>query len=314
MKAISLRQPWADFVVNGCKTLELRTWQTAYRGHLAIHASKSVALDACTLYHIDPRKLVTGALIGAVELVDIIQVDELVFESRKDDHLAAGFFQPPLFGWVLTDPRRIDPPVPCRGHMSLFNVDLAPENAPSLPAAQTVALEPQAELAPNQVQEIDLDSRRPFELWVRPDPTTPGGHLGYRLVIQQHWVTAPAQPQLFGLESPGRKQVVELGGVALSAVIDAVLEALRLNGYNAPDLHANRRTVFHLTEESGVRLALLFLAVRPVSKVERIDAISYAIRSLSNEELYYWFSKCAHPDRSRADRAQKALRILVSEE
>ena len=41
MKAISLKQPWADLIVNGIKDIENRTWKTSYRGKLFIHASKS---------------------------------------------------------------------------------------------------------------------------------------------------------------------------------------------------------------------------------------------------------------------------------
>ena len=314
MKAISLRQPWADLVVSGRKTLELRTWRTSHRGPLAIHASKNVNLEACTKFQIDPRRLVTGALIGTAELVDIIAVDGVVFDARKNEHLAEGFFQPPLQGWVLANPHRMDVPLPYSGHMSLFTVDLEEAKDLTLQSIQATYPDPQEEPAAILIQEGEMDSRRPFELWVRPEEAAGGSLLGYRLEIQQHWLEKPSQPELIGLATPNRQSIVELKGTTLSAVIDAVLEALRLNNYNAPDLHARRRTVFHLSEESGVRLALLFLAVRPISKLPRIEAISYAIRSMSAEELYYWFSKCANPDRSRAERAQKALRILVAEE
>ena len=34
MKALSIRQPWAELIMQGRKTLELRTWRTNYRGAL----------------------------------------------------------------------------------------------------------------------------------------------------------------------------------------------------------------------------------------------------------------------------------------
>jgi activating signal cointegrator 1 len=40
MKALSLWQPWASLVALGIKTIETRSWETKYRGPLAIHAAK----------------------------------------------------------------------------------------------------------------------------------------------------------------------------------------------------------------------------------------------------------------------------------
>jgi len=103
-----------------------------------------------------------------------------------------------------------------------------------------------------------------------------------------------------------------LAGVTLRAVADQVLEALRENSYKATDLGPSRREPFALQEEWGVRLGLLFLAVKPISKVNRIEAISSGIWEMTSEELYYWYSKCT--SRAKAERAQKALRLLLANE
>jgi hypothetical protein len=39
MKAISLSQPWASAIALDLKSIETRSWQTKYRGRIAIHAS-----------------------------------------------------------------------------------------------------------------------------------------------------------------------------------------------------------------------------------------------------------------------------------
>ena len=41
-KCLSLKQPYADLVVSGKKTIELRTWNTKFRGEFLVHASKKV--------------------------------------------------------------------------------------------------------------------------------------------------------------------------------------------------------------------------------------------------------------------------------
>jgi hypothetical protein len=122
MKAISLYQPWAGWVVEGRKTLELRSWETRYRGPLLIHASRTVHKAACRAYGIDPGTLPDGALVGAVEVVDIVWIDEKAFGARKMEHLASGYFEPPLYGWVLANPLAFAESVPWRGRPGLFYV------------------------------------------------------------------------------------------------------------------------------------------------------------------------------------------------
>ena len=41
MKCLSILQPWAWAIIHGGKDVENRTWRTAYRGPLLIHASLS---------------------------------------------------------------------------------------------------------------------------------------------------------------------------------------------------------------------------------------------------------------------------------
>ncbi len=43
MKALSLLQPWVTLVILGVKQIETRSWSTAYRGPLLIHASRGKA-------------------------------------------------------------------------------------------------------------------------------------------------------------------------------------------------------------------------------------------------------------------------------
>jgi hypothetical protein len=103
---------------------------------------------------------------------------------------------------------------------------------------------------------------------------------------------------------------VTLGGDTLRAVSDHVLDALREAGYKATDLSPVRRAPFRLPEAVGVRLGLVFLAVKPLNRLDRIEAISHGIRQMTLEELYYWYSKCTATD--TAGQAQKALRLLLA--
>ena len=42
MKALSVRQPWAELIVAGLKDVENRTWRTDYRGPVLIHAGMKI--------------------------------------------------------------------------------------------------------------------------------------------------------------------------------------------------------------------------------------------------------------------------------
>lgn len=49
MRCISLHQPWASLIALGAKRIETRSWDTSYRGPLAIHAAKKrFGLDSPT--------------------------------------------------------------------------------------------------------------------------------------------------------------------------------------------------------------------------------------------------------------------------
>ena len=119
MKTLTVRQPWASLIVAGQKTVENRSRPTAYRGPLAIHAGKSTA-------HIGPGSaLITGAIIGIVDLVDCLPlaaVDPAELEAHGP------------WCWILRHPRRITP-IFCRGSLSFFESELPAE--PVTQATQT---------------------------------------------------------------------------------------------------------------------------------------------------------------------------------
>lgn len=294
MKALSIRQPWAEFIVQGRKTIELRTWQTRYRGPLAIHASQTASEESCVAYGVDPTTLARGALVGTVTLADIIMLDKESWEALRTEHMSLRPFPGPVFGWRLENPQRLPQPVPLWGRMSLFDV---PDEV-ALGVAEAVG----ADVDSGTV--VEYNPEKPFELRVVPRDKSYGLALSqWPLMGNGHELQpAPTKPQ----------RLVELAGDPLRAVSDHVMDALRRAGYKATDLSRERRKPFLLDEETGLRLGLLFLAVRPLSRMDRIEAISGGLRTMPSEEAYYWFSKCTA--RATAVNAQRALRILLADE
>ena len=310
VKALSFRQPWAELVLRGQKSLDLRTWHTRYRGPLAIYAPQTIEREACEAYGLDPADLPTGAVVGLVDLIRIVELDEALYAERAGEHLNARRHREPLYGWELADPQRLATPQPAQGRHRLFEVDLQAPGDITLSAAVADEEAPGPE---TRATGATWDSSLPFELRVAPGTGRADAQAGYRLALFQRIVEAPStEPDLYGRSPAQMQPLVELGGGALRAVADHVIQALRDNGYRATDLGPVRREPFVLEEKWGVRLGLLFLAVRPITKVERIEAISRGIRDMTGEELYYWFSLCTN--RASGPRGQRALRVLLAEE
>ncbi len=323
MKTLSIRQPWAELIILGRKTLELRTWTVKHRGPLAIHASQTVEREACLAHALDPDQVTAGAAIGVVDLVEIVELDADSYAARRSEHLAdEPWGGGPLYGWRLTNPRRLPEPVPMRGRMGVFEVQL-PGDWKSRQPSQSLPSQAEPQSAQADFAKVAATSSRPprtpdtgarqFDLRVLPVSVTSPGEPAYRLALHQRAVEPPAeQSGLYEPESPPTHRIAELGGATLRAVADHVMESLRANGYKPTDLGPGRREPFRLAEESGVRLGLLFLAVRPIMKVERIEVITLGIRAMTSEEVYYWYSKCTGGP--AAERAQRALRVLLAEE
>ena len=138
------------------------------------------------------------------------------------------------------------------------------------------------------------------------------GEPAYRLALPQLEVEAPPDQRGLYEAGPAATRRTRSWAVRRSAWWPTrCWSRCRDNGYKGTDLSGGRREPFTLAEESGVRLGLLFLAVRPITKVDRIEVISQGIRALTSEEAYYWYSKCTSGP--AAERALRALRVLLAD-
>jgi hypothetical protein len=122
MKCLTVRQPWAWALVAGPKRVENRSWATAHRGPLLIHAGLSRAeRAACRLVPGCPDfdGLPLGALVGAVRLDDCVRLDALT-GGLFGGGLPA-FAEGP-WCWLVSAPVALPAPVPWRGGRGVFDV------------------------------------------------------------------------------------------------------------------------------------------------------------------------------------------------
>ena len=125
MKCLSVSQPYADLIVQGKKTIELRTWNTKFRGEFLVHAPFKVKKDACKRLGIDETKLRTVVIIGKAEIFDV-KVYNLVSELKADykKHFATEEFLRHKYGFLLKKPKELLMPIPYKGSLGFFNVHL----------------------------------------------------------------------------------------------------------------------------------------------------------------------------------------------
>lgn len=65
-----------------------------------------------------------------------------------------------------------------------------------------------------------------------------------------------------------------------------------------------------LSESSGIRLTIAFLAMKRLQKYEKLTTVADSIARMSLEECYYWHAKCRSPS---SPNGVKALRVLLAD-
>jgi hypothetical protein len=126
LKVLSVRQPWASLLLSGEDWCENRSWDTKHRGPLWIHASSKIEKAECEAFGIDVRRLVSGAIIGVVEVVDVFHIDELEERLPAIDrkyHLndeVGPEFVCGEYCWIVANPRALKTPIPAKGKLNLW--------------------------------------------------------------------------------------------------------------------------------------------------------------------------------------------------
>lgn len=121
VRALTVKQPWAELIVTGLKDVENRSKRTSYRGRFAVHAGlKRADFDDLDLSAM-PRKLRrpiedawqrhdnAGRVLGTVELVDCV------------DNSPSPWAISSYWHWILRDPRPYARAIPAKGQLGLWD-------------------------------------------------------------------------------------------------------------------------------------------------------------------------------------------------
>ena len=104
MKALSIKQPFAELILQGRKKIELRKWKTNFRGEFLIHAPKIPDKKAMKAFGF--TSLPCGCIVGKANLINVKKYNDKE-EHRKDKkfHLASDFWG--NYGFILNDIKRV---------------------------------------------------------------------------------------------------------------------------------------------------------------------------------------------------------------
>lgn len=136
MKAISLYEPWATFIMLGWKTIETRThvrFRSLEKETILIHAARKVDGSLETLKYLNKDQLskfrewvnshyfrkTLGKLLGSVYVSEF----KLLFPSHSQQALIDCDPDDEIrYGIILERPCPLVKPIPYKGHQGIFNV------------------------------------------------------------------------------------------------------------------------------------------------------------------------------------------------
>ncbi len=112
-------------IISRKKEIELRNWNTNFRGEFLIHAPIKIRLDDCKRLKIT-KKLVTGVIIGKAELYDVKKYNSSKkVKVDKEFHLSSKKFQGKTFGFMLKNAKSLRVPIPWKGQLGFFDVSFS---------------------------------------------------------------------------------------------------------------------------------------------------------------------------------------------
>ena len=124
MKALSVRQPWASLIALGTKTIECRTWRTAYRGKLLI-CSGSKPDSAAKSFFTEGEPYPLGFALCVVDLYDIRPMTTAnlkaacVDKDANEQEIQSALQE---FAWHIKVLYEVTP-FHVKGRLNLFNID-----------------------------------------------------------------------------------------------------------------------------------------------------------------------------------------------
>ncbi len=102
-------------------------------------------------------------------------------------------------------------------------------------------------------------------------------------------------------------KVDQLSRARLRSILSLVDRTLKNRDIDPSIITRTGEETILLHEEVGIRLALGFIGIKPLRRVDRMRALSRGVTQMSLEECYYWNAKCRTPNNQSGAKALRAL-------
>jgi hypothetical protein len=114
-------------LATGRKTIEIRKWNTNFRGSFLIHASKNVNKNACLTLGYDESNMVKGAIIGKAFVYDVRKYTTIdVFLDDRQKHFSIEDIKLDhsfkRYGFLVKDALKFREEIPYLGKLGFFEV------------------------------------------------------------------------------------------------------------------------------------------------------------------------------------------------
>ena len=125
MKALSMKQPVPELILQKKKTIETRTWKSDFKGEFYLHASNNFMDSMLKRFQIDKERLVIGAIVGKAEITGLKVYNNLEeFNADFNKHLVEVPKKLPTYGYILERIERLEKPIKLKGKLNFFEVNL----------------------------------------------------------------------------------------------------------------------------------------------------------------------------------------------
>ena len=122
MKVLTIKNPWAELIINGYKKYEFRSWKTKYRGKILIHTGINSDRQYINKFENLNLDYKNGYIIGEAEIVDCIELDKefedkLIKENKPVYGIVTGRSG---YAWKLENVVKYNKPIPIKGRLGLW--------------------------------------------------------------------------------------------------------------------------------------------------------------------------------------------------
>lgn len=111
-------------MAEGFKKFETRSWETRYRGLLAIHAAALPvgAEDKALLEKYGIEEAPLSCFLAVVQLVDCIPMTEEFIAEQSAQEIEWGDWRPGRWAWKFENLMKLETPIPAKGYQQIWNI------------------------------------------------------------------------------------------------------------------------------------------------------------------------------------------------